>query len=147
MDEWVALMKAAPVSAAFSTAEASRRQCRTAARNCSAKKYGKKGNFIGQVGTNPCGEIILQSKQFCNLSEVIARGRYEKTLLRKAKLATLLGTYQSTLTNFNYISKDWQENCREGAFARRLHHRPVGFSRGASGIGDAQDARDDGEDQ
>jgi hypothetical protein len=60
-----------------------------------------------------CGEIILQSKQFCNLSEVIARADdTEKTLLRKARLATLLGTYQSTLTNFNYISKDWTDNCQ-----------------------------------
>src|SRR3989338_665159 len=59
-----------------------------------------------------CGEIILQSKEFCNLSEVIARADdTEKTLLRKAKLATLLGTYQSTLTTFNYISKEWKENC------------------------------------
>ncbi len=59
-----------------------------------------------------CGEIILQSKEFCNLSEVIARASdTEKTLLKKAKLATLLGTYQSTLTNFNYISKEWKENC------------------------------------
>ncbi len=59
-----------------------------------------------------CGEIILQSKEFCNLSEVIAReSDTEKTLLKKAKLATLLGTYQSTLTNFNYISKEWKENC------------------------------------
>ena len=59
-----------------------------------------------------CGEILLQSREFCNLSEVIARADdTEKTLLRKARLATLLGTYQSTLTNFNYISKSWQENC------------------------------------
>ena len=65
------------------------------------------------MGTNPCGEIILQSKQFCNLSEVIARADdTPKSLMRKAKLATLLGTYQSTLVNFNYISKEWEENCK-----------------------------------
>jgi ribonucleoside-triphosphate reductase (thioredoxin) len=79
-----------------------------------SKKFGngQKGNRnIGQLGTNPCGEIILQSKQFCNLSEVIARHHdTEKTLLKKIRLATLLGTYQSSLTNFRYISKDWQEN-------------------------------------
>src|SRR3989338_6854329 len=55
--------------------------------------------LTGLIGTNPCGEIILQSKQFCNLSEVVARASDTiETLLRKAKLATLLGTYQSTLT-------------------------------------------------
>lgn len=67
---------------------------------------------LGNLGTNPCGEIILQSKQFCNLSEVICRkGDDEKTLLRKARLATILGTYQSSLTKFGYLSKDWTENC------------------------------------
>ncbi len=67
---------------------------------------------IGNLGTNPCGEIILQSKQFCNLSEVICRkGDDEKTLLRKARIATILGTYQSSLTKFNYLSDDWKENC------------------------------------
>jgi len=67
---------------------------------------------IGNLGTNPCGEIILQSKQFCNLSEVICRkGDDEKTLLRKARLATILGTYQSSLTKFGYLSKDWTDNC------------------------------------
>ncbi|MEK7088081.1 MAG: LAGLIDADG family homing endonuclease, partial [Patescibacteria group bacterium] len=61
-----------------------------------------------------CGEILLQSKQFCNLSEVIARaGDTHETLIRKTRLAALLGTYQSTLTNFTYISKDWKKHCDE----------------------------------
>ena len=65
-------------------------------------------------GTNPCGEITLKSKQFCNLTEVVARPEdTEETLLRKMKLATILGTYQSTLTNFRYISKEWKKNCEE----------------------------------
>jgi len=68
--------------------------------------------LIGSIGTNPCGEIILQSKQFCNLSEVVARKEDdEKSLLRKIKLATILGTYQATLTNFPYLSKEWKEHC------------------------------------
>ncbi|MBI2482039.1 MAG: ribonucleoside-triphosphate reductase [Candidatus Vogelbacteria bacterium] len=67
---------------------------------------------IDNLGTNPCGEIILQSKQFCNLSEVVARPEDTlKTLLHKVKLATILGTYQSTLTNFKYLSKGWKDNC------------------------------------
>lgn len=66
------------------------------------------------IGTNPCGEIILKSKQFCNLSEVIARAEdTEKTLMRKVRIAAILGTYQSTLTNFGYLSKVWQKNCEE----------------------------------
>jgi ribonucleoside-diphosphate reductase alpha chain len=63
-------------------------------------------------GTNPCGEIILQSKQFCNLSEVIARAEdNEDTLIKKIRVATILGTYQSTLTYFPYLSKEWKANC------------------------------------
>jgi len=65
-------------------------------------------------GTNPCGEIILKSKEFCNLSEVVAHIEdTEETLLRKVKLATILGTYQSTLTNFQFLSKEWKKNCEE----------------------------------
>ncbi len=65
-------------------------------------------------GTNPCGEIILQSKSFCNLSEVVARAEdTEKTLMEKIRLATILGTYQSTLTNFGYLSNDWKRNCEK----------------------------------
>jgi len=69
-------------------------------------------NVINILGTNPCGEIILKSKEFCNLSEVICREDDTKeTLLEKVKIATILGTYQSTLTNFPYLSKEWQINC------------------------------------
>lgn len=63
-------------------------------------------------GTNPCGEIILQSKQFCNLSEVVARADdTEKTLLKKVRIAAMLGTYQSALTYFPYLSREWKKNC------------------------------------
>lgn len=69
-------------------------------------------HIIGPIGTNPCGEIILQSKQFCNLSEVVARNEdTEETLIRKVRVATIIGTYQSTLTNFPYLSKEWREHC------------------------------------
>lgn len=67
-------------------------------------------------GTNPCGEIILKSKQFCNLSEVIARVEdTEDDLMDKVKIASILGTYQASLTNFPYLSKDWKKNCEEEA--------------------------------
>ena len=65
-------------------------------------------------GTNPCAEIILKSKEFCNLTEVVARKEdTEESLLDKVRLATILGTYQSTLTNFPYLSKEWRRNCNE----------------------------------
>lgn len=71
-------------------------------------------NIIGPMGTNPCGEIILQSKQFCNLSEIVARAEdTEASLLKKVRIATILGTYQSTLTNFPYLSKEWKEHCEK----------------------------------
>ena len=65
-----------------------------------------------QWGTNPCGEIILQSKQFCNLSEIVARAEdTEADLMRKMKIAVILGTYQATLTKFPYLSKEWKQHC------------------------------------
>lgn len=74
--------------------------------------YVKNGRVVGAAGTNPCGEIVLKSKQFCNLTEVVARANDTKeSLIRKARLATILGTYQSTLTNLGYLSKEWTENC------------------------------------
>ena len=67
---------------------------------------------IDTCGTNPCGEIILKSKQFCNLTEVVVRSEDTKaSLLGKVRLAAILGTYQSTLTNFKYLSKEWKKNC------------------------------------
>ena len=69
-------------------------------------------HIVGPMGTNPCGEIILQSKQFCNLSEIVARAEdTEATLMKKIRLATIIGTYQSSLTKFQYLSKEWTENC------------------------------------
>ena len=83
----------------------------------SAKKIAEKNERrdVGyDFGTNPCSEIILRSREFCNLSEVVVRPEdTEDTLLRKVKLATILGTFQSTLTNFKYVSKDWKKNCIE----------------------------------
>lgn len=71
-------------------------------------------NIVGPIGTNPCGEIILQSKQFCNLSEIVARADDTKeSLLKKMRIAAILGTYQSTLTNFPFLSKKWKENCEK----------------------------------
>lgn len=65
-------------------------------------------------GTNPCSEIVLRSRQFCNLTEVIARPEDDESdLTRKVELATILGTVQSTLTDFRYLGKKWRDNCEE----------------------------------
>lgn len=70
--------------------------------------------YWSTCGTNPCGEINLRSKQFCNLTEVVARPEdTEQTLLEKVRIATILGTYQATLTDFPYLSADWKRNCDE----------------------------------
>lgn len=81
-----------------------------------AKKIAAAGrrdpNF--EFGCNPCSEIILRPRQMCNLSEVIVRPDDTlDTLKEKVRLATILGTYQSRLTNFRYLSKKWQKNCEE----------------------------------
>ena len=63
-------------------------------------------------GTNPCGEITLRSKQFCNLTSIVIRENDTvETMLNKIELASILGTFQATLTDFPYLSKEWKENC------------------------------------
>jgi ribonucleoside-diphosphate reductase alpha chain len=76
-------------------------------------KFGRRdSSLVG--GTNPCGEILLRPNEFCNLTEVVIDSTDTKeTLLEKVKLATILGTWQSTLTNFKYIRKTWRDNCEE----------------------------------
>ena len=67
-----------------------------------------------QAGVNPCGEIYLRSKQFCNLTSIVVRPDDDlENLKRKMRLATLLGTYQATLTDFAYLGEDWKKNCDE----------------------------------
>ena len=67
-----------------------------------------------EFGTNPCSEIILRPNQFCNLTEVVCRPSDTKeTLMDKIKAATILGTLQSTLTNFKYLRKIWTKNTEE----------------------------------
>ena len=65
-------------------------------------------------GTNPCSEIILRPFQFCNLTEVVVRPTDSfEDLERKVTTATILGTIQSTFTDFKYLRKIWQKNCEE----------------------------------
>lgn len=67
-----------------------------------------------QIGVNPCGEIYLRSKQFCNLTSIVVRPDDDlPEMLRKMRLATIVGTFQATLTNFQYLSDEWRTNCEE----------------------------------
>ena len=67
-----------------------------------------------EFGTNPCSEIILRDSQFCNLTECVVRATDSLAdLERKVKLATILGTIQSTYTNFPYLTKEWKDNTEE----------------------------------
>ena len=67
-----------------------------------------------EFGCNPCSEIVLRSEQFCNLTEVVAKpSDTMDTLGSKVRLATILGTLQSTLTNFKFLRKGWTDNCEE----------------------------------
>ncbi len=116
MEEWVALMKSGSGERGiFNRGSLSKTLPERRLKYFKEKGIANDdGSIMIPVGTNPCAEIILQPKQFCNLSEVIARsGDTRKALVRKARLAAILGTYQSTLTNFKYISKEWTDHCRE----------------------------------
>ena len=85
-------------------------------RQSAKKQAAKNGRRDAEhdFGCNPCSEIILRPYQFCNLSEVVVRASdTHQTLANKVRLATILGTFQSTLTDFKYIRKIWQNNTEE----------------------------------
>ena len=79
-----------------------------------AAKNERRNTEDYEFGTNPCSEIILRNREFCNLSEVVVRASDTKeSLLEKVRLATILGTFQATLVNFKYVSSSWRKNCEE----------------------------------
>jgi len=85
---------------------------RQAAKN-KASENGRR-DIEWDFGTNPCSEIILRPYQFCNLTEVVIRATdSEKDLLAKVRAATILGTFQSTFTDFKYLRKQWIQNTEE----------------------------------
>lgn len=104
MKEWLSLYESHSGERGIFSRTASKRQ---------AEKFGRR-DPNHDFGTNPCSEIILRSREFCNLTEVVVRGDDNpETLKLKVKHATILGVFQSTLTNFRYLSKKWKENCEE----------------------------------
>jgi ribonucleoside-diphosphate reductase alpha chain len=105
MDEWTAL---------YNSKSGERGIFNRASANKMAEKNGRRTIEGHEFGTNPCSEIILRDREFCNLSEVVVRPTdTRQSLLEKVRLATILGTFQSTLTNFKYVSAAWKKNCAE----------------------------------
>ena len=105
MDEWTAL---------YNSKSGERGIFNRASANKMAEKNGRRTIEGHEFGTNPCSEIILRDREFCNLSEVVVRPTdTRESLLNKVRLATILGTFQSTLTNFKYVSAAWKKNCSE----------------------------------
>jgi ribonucleoside-diphosphate reductase alpha chain len=104
MEEWLSLYNSHSGERGIFNREAAQK---------TVAKYGHRDpNF--EFGTNPCSEIILRPYQFCNLSECVVRHDDTKeTLLRKVRLASVLGTIQSTFTKFPYLRKVWQRNTEE----------------------------------
>jgi ribonucleoside-triphosphate reductase (thioredoxin) len=87
-------------------------------RDASQKQAAKNGrrDATYDYGTNPCSEIILRPYQFCNLSSCIVRSDDDMdSLERKIRVASILGTFQASLTNFPYLRKIWQKNTEEEA--------------------------------
>ena len=104
MREWMALVESGSGERGIFNREASKRQ---------AAKNGRRNSDF-DFGTNPCSEIILRPYQFCNLTEVVVRATDTvDDLARKVKLATILGTIQSTYTKFPYLRKIWTTNTEE----------------------------------
>ena len=104
MREWMALVESGSGERGIFNREASKKQ---------AAKNGRRDNSY-DFGTNPCSEIILRPYQFCNLTEAVVRATDTiESLERKVRLATILGTIQSTFTTFPYLRKVWQRNTEE----------------------------------
>ena len=97
-----------------------------------ANALGRQGALI--QGTNPCGEILLRSLQFCNLTEVVIKAEDTVPKVKeKVRLAAILGTWQSSLTHFPYLRDEWAKNCEEerllgvsltGIYGHRLFNNP-----------------------
>ena len=107
IEEWVSLYKSKSGERGIFNRKAAQK---------TVSKLGDRRDPNHEFGTNPCSEIILRDKEFCNLTEIVVRpSDDEKSLKRKARLAAILGTFQASLTYFPYLSQDWKNNCEEEA--------------------------------
>ena len=104
MREWMSLVESGSGERGIFNRQASKKQ---------ASKNGRR-DTDQEFGTNPCSEIILRPYQFCNLTEVVVRATDSiETLEQKVRLATIIGTIQSTYTHFPYLRKKWKDNTDE----------------------------------
>jgi ribonucleoside-diphosphate reductase alpha chain len=104
MEEWLTLMRSGSGERGIFNREAAQIQ---------ARKFGRR-NADKDFGTNPCGEIILRPKQFCNLTEVVVRPEdHLGDLLKKIESAVILGAVQSTLDEYPFLSDEWRKNAEE----------------------------------
>jgi len=107
MEEWISLYKSKSGERGIFNRSAAQK---------TVAKLGDRRNPNHEFGTNPCSEIILRDKEFCNLTEVVIRPHdTQDTIAKKIRLATILGTWQSSLTHFPYLSSTWEKNCKEEA--------------------------------
>jgi len=105
MDEWVSLYKSKSGERGIFNRDAAKK---------TVEKLSDRRDPNYDFGCNPCSEILLRDREFCNLTEVVVRKEDTvETLKEKVRLATILGTWQSTLTNFRYLSSEWKNNCEE----------------------------------
>ena len=104
MKEWLSLYESHSGERGIFSRQAAKKQ---------TEKFGRR-DPNHEFGTNPCSEIILRSREFCNLTEVVVRGDDTLVSLKeKVRVATILGVFQSTLVNFKYLSSGWKKNCEE----------------------------------
>jgi ribonucleoside-triphosphate reductase len=111
MDEWKSLYESRSGERGIFNLVAAKKS----AENLGTNSHGALRRDVSKIaGTNPCAEILLRNKGFCNLSEVVVRAEDTKeTLLKKVEIATILGTFQSSLTDFRYLLKEWKKNAEE----------------------------------
>jgi ribonucleoside-diphosphate reductase alpha chain len=112
MEEWLALYKSKSGERGIFNRQAARSACDRMSEWRKGENILRDSNH--KFGTNPCSEIVLRDCEFCNLTEIVVReGDTKASLMRKARLATILGTWQSTLTDFRYLASSWKKNCEE----------------------------------
>lgn len=120
LEEWLSLVKSKSGERGIFNREAAKKQ---------VAKYGKR-NPNYDFGCNPCSEILLRDAEFCNLTEVVVRYTdTQEDLVRKVRVASIIGTLQSTMTEFQFLSEEWKRNCEEerllGVSLTGIYDHPV----------------------
>jgi len=107
MEEWISLYKSKSGERGIFNREAAKK---------TVAKLGDRRDSSYDFGTNPCSEIILRDREFCNLTEVVIRADdTQDSVALKIRIASILGTWQASLTHFPYLSSTWKKNCEEEA--------------------------------